>query len=32
MLMHVPVLTASTGAQTMTPDLTRPFHRLRTSS
>jgi transcriptional regulator with XRE-family HTH domain len=32
MLMHVPVLTTPTGAQTVTPDLTRPFHRLRTSS
>jgi transcriptional regulator with XRE-family HTH domain len=32
MLMHVPVLTTPTGAQTVTPDLTRPFHRLRTSA
>jgi transcriptional regulator with XRE-family HTH domain len=32
MLMHVPVLTTATGAQTVTPDLTRPFHRLRTSA
>jgi hypothetical protein len=32
MLLHVPVLTTPTGAQTVTPDLTRPFHRLRTSS
>lgn len=32
MLMHVPVLTTPTGAQTVTPDLTRPFHRLRASA
>jgi transcriptional regulator with XRE-family HTH domain len=32
MLIHVPVLTTPTGAQTVTPDLTRPFHRLRTSA
>jgi transcriptional regulator with XRE-family HTH domain len=31
MLMHVPVFSGPTGAQTLTPDLTRPFHRLRTS-
>jgi len=31
MLMHVPVFTTATGAQTVTPDLTRPFHRLRVS-
>jgi transcriptional regulator with XRE-family HTH domain len=32
MLMHVPVFGGPTGAQTLTPDLTRPFHRLRTST
>ena len=32
MLVHVPVFTATAGAQTITPDLSRPFHRLRTSS
>jgi transcriptional regulator with XRE-family HTH domain len=31
MLMHVPVFSGPTGAQTLTPDLNRPFHRLRTS-
>jgi transcriptional regulator with XRE-family HTH domain len=31
MLLHVPVFSSPTGAQTLTPDLTRPFHRLRTS-
>jgi transcriptional regulator with XRE-family HTH domain len=29
LLLHVPVLSTITGAQTLTPDLTRPFHRLR---
>lgn len=29
MLMHVPVFSGPNGAQTLTPDLTRPFHRLR---
>jgi transcriptional regulator with XRE-family HTH domain len=32
MLMHVPVFGGPTGAQTLTPDLTRPFHRLRTAT
>jgi hypothetical protein len=32
MLVHVPVFAAATGAQTITPDLSRPFHRLRTST
>jgi transcriptional regulator with XRE-family HTH domain len=32
MLVHVPVFSGATGAQTITPDLARPFHRLRTSS
>jgi transcriptional regulator with XRE-family HTH domain len=32
MLVRLPVFTAATGAQTITPDLTRPFHRLRTST
>jgi transcriptional regulator with XRE-family HTH domain len=32
MLMHVPVFGGPAGAQTLTPDLTRPFHRLRTST
>ncbi|HVN13645.1 MAG TPA: helix-turn-helix transcriptional regulator [Kineosporiaceae bacterium] len=31
MLMHVPVFGGPNGAHTLTPDLTRPFHRLRTS-
>jgi transcriptional regulator with XRE-family HTH domain len=31
LLMHVPVLSILTGAQTLTPDLTRPFHRLRSA-
>lgn len=32
MLMHVPVISTVTGAQTLTPDLTRPFHRLRSAA
>ncbi len=32
MLLHVPVLSTITGAQTLTPDLTRPFHRLRSAT
>jgi transcriptional regulator with XRE-family HTH domain len=32
LLLHVPVFPAPTGALTLTPDLTRPFHRLRSSS
>jgi transcriptional regulator with XRE-family HTH domain len=32
MLLHVPVFSGPTGALTVTPDLSRPFHRLRTSS
>jgi hypothetical protein len=31
MLMHVPVFPGLAGAQTITPDLARPFHRLRMS-
>jgi hypothetical protein len=31
-LLHVPVLSTFTGAETLTPDLTRPFHRLRLAS
>jgi hypothetical protein len=31
MLLHVPVFSGPTGALTVTPDLSRPFHRLRTS-
>jgi transcriptional regulator with XRE-family HTH domain len=31
MLLHVPVISTLTGAQTLTPDLTRPFHRLRSA-
>ena len=29
LLLHVPVFSGTTGAQTVTPDLSRPFHRLR---
>jgi transcriptional regulator with XRE-family HTH domain len=32
LLLHVPVFPGPTGALTLTPDLTRPFHRLRSSS
>ena len=32
MLLHVPVFSSPTGALTVTPDLSRPFHRLRTSA
>jgi hypothetical protein len=32
LLMHVPVFAGPTGALTVTPDLTRPFHRLRSSA
>ncbi len=32
MLMHIPVFSGPAGALTVTPDLSRPFHRLRTSS
>lgn len=31
LLLHVPVLSTINGAQTLTPDLTRPFHRLRSA-
>jgi transcriptional regulator with XRE-family HTH domain len=32
LLLHVPVFPGPTGALTLTPDLTRPFHRLRSSA
>lgn len=32
MLIHVPVFAGPTGALTVTPDLSRPFHRLRSSA
>ncbi len=32
LLMHVPVFPGQAGALTLTPDLTRPFHRLRSSA
>jgi transcriptional regulator with XRE-family HTH domain len=32
LLMHVPVFPGPTGALTLTPDLSRPFHRLRSSA
>lgn len=32
LLLHVPVFPGPSGALTLTPDLTRPFHRLRSSS
>jgi hypothetical protein len=32
LLLHVPVFPGPAGALTLTPDLTRPFHRLRSSS
>ncbi len=32
LLLHVPVFGGVAGAQTLTPDLSRPFHRLRASS
>jgi transcriptional regulator with XRE-family HTH domain len=32
LLLHVPVFPGPTGALTVTPDLTRPFHRLRSSA
>ncbi len=32
LLLHVPVFPGPAGALTLTPDVTRPFHRLRSSS
>jgi transcriptional regulator with XRE-family HTH domain len=32
LLLHVPVFPGPSGALTLTPDLTRPFHRLRSSA
>ena len=32
LLLHVPVFAGATGALTVTPDLSRPFHRLRGSA
>ncbi len=32
LLLHVPVFPGPAGALTLTPDLTRPFHRLRSSA
>jgi len=32
MLLHVPVISTVAGARTLTPDLTRPFHRLRSAA
>jgi transcriptional regulator with XRE-family HTH domain len=32
MLIHVPVIQTADGAETLTPDLARPFHRLRSSA
>jgi transcriptional regulator with XRE-family HTH domain len=31
-LLHVPVFSTFNGAETLTPDLARPFHRLRSSA